>query len=125
MILDKLLIFSEGETVTSTKNSAVLDFGEAGDAVGQELTLEVRTASAFTGSGGTLQIKLQTSSDNFSSDATDVVLSPSITVNGLKAGHTLFKIRVPQGLKRYARLAYTVGGTISAGSVTAFLTKDL
>ena len=125
MILDKLLIFSEGETVTSTKNSAVLDFGEAGDAVGQELTLEVRSVKAFTGTSGTLQIKLQTSSDNFSSDTTDVVLSPVITMDGAPAGKTLFKIRTPQGLKRYARLAYTVGGTISAGAVTAFLSKEL
>ena len=125
MILDKLLIFSESETVTSTKNSSVLDFGEAGDAVGQELTLEVRSAKAFTATSGTLQIKLQTSSDNFSSDTTDVVLSPVITMDGTPAGKTLFKIRTPQGLKRYARLAYTVGGTISAGAVTAFLSKEL
>ena len=125
MILDKLLIFSEGQKITATANSSVLDFGEAGDAVGQELTLEVRSAAAFTGTTATLQVKLQTSSDNFSSDTTDVVLSPAVTVTAFPAGKTIFKVRVPQGLKRYARLAYTVTGTISAGSVTAFLTKDL
>ena len=125
MILDKLLIFSEAEAITVTGNSDVLDFGEAGDAVGQELTLEVRSSAAFAGTTPKLQITLQTSSDNFEDDVTDVVLSPVIDVTGLPAGRTLFKIRVPQGLKRYARLAYTVTGTLTSGGVTAFLTKDL
>lgn len=126
MILDKLLLFSEGEEVKSSKNSAVIDFKAGGDAVGQELTLEVRVVTAFAAGGSdTLQVKLQTSSDNFASDTTDVVLSPAVKINGFKAGKTFFKVRVPQGMKRYARLAYVVTGTVTAGKVTAFMSKEL
>lgn len=126
MILDKLLLFSEGEEVKSSKNSAAIDFKAGGDAVGQELTLEVRVVTAFAAGGSdTLQVKLQTSSDNFASDTTDVVLSPAVKINGFKAGKTLFKVRVPQGMKRYARLAYVVTGTVTAGKVTAFMSKEL
>lgn len=123
MIMDSLLVFSKAQAVTSTADSTnILDFGAAGDAVGQELTLEVRTSAAYSGTG-TLQVTLNTSADK--STWTPVVLSPAVKVSDLGAGGTVFKVRTPQGLKQYAKLSYTVSGTISAGTINAFMTKDL
>lgn len=130
MILDYLLLFSNEQAITADAVSTVLDFKAAGDAVGQELTIEARVTTAFAaGEDDTLQITLQTSDDNFVADTRDVVLSPVKSIEAIAAGTTLFKIRVPQGLGRYARLKYDVTiaaeSEITSGKITAFLSKEL
>lgn len=121
-ILDNNLLFSNGQKLTSTANSTVLDFKEPGDAVGQELTIRVIVAEEFAGLTS-LQIKLQTGET--SSDFKDVLMTPAIPAANLKRGAEIFKIRAPGGMKRYARINYVVSGTATAGAVTAYMSKEL
>lgn len=128
MILDKFLVFSSDQTITvDAASSDVVDLIEGGDAIGQELTFECRVSNAFTGVGDndTVQVKIQTSDDN--SSFTDLVMSPAVKVKGLKAGSPIFKIRMPQGAKRYLRAYYDVtfaAGT-ATGKVSAWASKEL
>lgn len=121
-ILDKNLLFSNGQKITATTNSSVIDFKEPGDAVGQELTIRVIVAEEFAGLTG-LQIKLQTG--DTASDFKDVLMTPTLAASDLKRGKEIFKVRTPGGLKRYARIAYVVSGTATAGAVTAYMSKEL
>lgn len=122
MIMDKELIFSENEAVKSTVNSKVLDFKEGGDAVGQELTIRTVINKTFAGLTS-LQIKVQTSADNETWE--DVIMTPAIPVAKLTAGREVMCLRTPKGLERYARLAYVVAGTGTAGELTSFMSKEL
>jgi hypothetical protein len=122
MIMDKELIFSENEAVKGTVNSKVLDFKEGGDAVGQELTIRTVINKTFAGLTS-LQIKVQTSPDNETWE--DVIMTPAIPVAKVTAGGEVMCIRTPKGLDRYARLAYVVAGTGTAGELTSFMSKEL
>lgn len=122
MIMDKELIFSENEAFKGTVNSKVLDFKEGGDAVGQELTIRTVINKTFAGLTS-LQIKVQTSPDNETWE--DVIMTPAIPVAKLTAGREVMCIRTPKGLDRYARLAYVVSGTGTAGELTSFMSKEL
>ena len=122
MILDNNLLFSNGQKITSTANSQVVDFKAPGDAVGQELTIRVIVAEEFAGLTS-MQIKLQTGDTD--STFEDVLLTPAIPAAKLKRGAEVFKVRTPGGLKRYARINYTVSGTATAGAVTAYMSKEL
>lgn len=122
MIMDKELIFSENEAVRKSGESNVLDFKEGGDAVGQELTIRTVINKTFAGLTS-LQIKVQTSPDN--SDWKDVIMTPAIPAAELTAGKEVLCIRTPKGLNRYARLAYVVSGTGTAGELTSFMSKEL
>ena len=122
MILDKNLQFSDEQKITTTANSEVIDFKEPGDAVGQELTIRVIVAEQFSGLSS-MQIKLQTGDTDSSFE--DVLMTPAIPAAKLKRGAEVFKVRTPGGLKRFARLNYTVSGTATAGAVTAYMSKEL
>ena len=121
-ILDANLLFSEGQKITGTAESGAVDFQEPGDAVGQELTIRAIVTETFAGASG-VQIKLQTSANN--SDWEDVIMTPVIPVAKLTRGAEAFRVRTPNGLKRYARLQYVVSGTASAGAFTAYMSKEL
>lgn len=122
-MMDNDLIFSEEQKITTTANSTKdIDFKSPGDAVGQELTIRAIAAEGFEGLTS-LQVKLQTSADG--SGYEDVLLTPAIPKAKLTRGAEIFKVRTPSGLKRFARLNYTVSGTATAGAVTAYMTKDL
>ena len=123
MILDAMLLFSKDQAVTASAASTVVDLGQAGDAVGQELTIRAIVSQTFATLTG-LQIKLQTSSDN--ANWSDVLLSPVIAAANLVKGAEVFCVRVPKGLKRYVRLNYAVSGSnATAGNIYAFMSKEL
>ena len=122
MIMDKELIFSENAEVKTSANSKELDFKEGGDAVGQELTIRTVINQTFAGLTS-LQIKVQTSDDNSAWE--DVIMTPAIPAAKLTAGREAMCIRTPKGMKRYARLAYVVSGSGTAGRLTSFMAKDL
>lgn len=121
-IMDKELVFSMDQAITTTKESKALDFQTPGDAVGQELTIAALVTNTFAGLTG-LQIKLQTSADGSAWE--DVLMTPVIPAAKLVAGAEVFRVRTPHGLKRYARLNYVVSGTATAGNITAYMTKEL
>lgn len=124
MILDADLLFSNKQAVTATATSTnALDLGVAGDAIGQELTIHVVVDTAFA-TLTSLTVSLETSANN--STWTTVLSGPAIARASLTKGASIFCVRVPQGLSRYVRLKYTVGGSnATAGKVTAFASKDL
>ena len=124
MIIDKDNLFSNEQAVTaSAASSNALDLGAAGDAIGQELTIHAVVTTSFA-TLTSLTIKVQTSANG--TDYTDLLLSAAIPVASLVAGKEIFTVRVPQGLKRYVRLHYTVtGSNATAGKITAFASKDL
>jgi hypothetical protein len=122
MIMDKELVFSDNQRITSTTSSTAIDLKAPGDAVGQELNIRVIVTEAFAGLS-TLQINIQTA-DTTAGLAT-VLSTAAIPLAQLTRGAELLCIRVPKGLRRYIRLTYTVGGTASAGAVTAFMSKEL
>lgn len=144
-ILDAKTVFANDASIVGTAGSSylagstvwsgaiahgatqIVDQGKAGDAVGQELTLKVVVGSvAITGSGATLQVKLQTSDTTTAGDFKDVILSPVITVGGMKKGTSVFECRIPPGTKRYLRTVATIGtANITGGSVSIFATRDL
>ena len=124
MILDADLVFSNKQAVTATATSTnKIDLGVAGDAIGQELTIHVVVDTAFA-TLTSLTVSLETSADD--STWTTVLSGPAIARASLTKGASIFCVRVPQGLSRYVRLKYTVGGSnATAGKVTAFASKDL
>lgn len=124
MILDADLVFSNKQAVTATATSTnEIDLGVAGDAIGQELTIHVVVDTAFA-TLTSLAVSLETSANN--SDWTTVLSGPAIARASLTKGASIFCVRVPQGLSRYVRMKYTVGGSdATAGKVTAFASKDL
>lgn len=124
MILDADLLFSNKQAVTATATSTnVIDLGAAGDAIGQELTIHVVVDTAFA-TLASLAVSLETSADG--STWTTVLSGPAVPRARLTKGANIFCVRVPQGLSRYVRMKYTVGGSnATAGKVTAFASKDL
>lgn len=124
MILDADLLFSNKQAVTATATSTnEIDLGAAGDAIGQELTIHVVVDTAFA-TLTSLAVSLETSADG--STWTTVLSGPAVPRASLTKGASIFCVRVPQGLSRYVRMKYTVGGSnATAGKVTAFASKDL
>lgn len=124
MILDADLLFSNKQAVTTTATSTnEIDLGVAGDAIGQELTIHVVVDTAFA-TLTSLTVSLETSANG--STWTTVLSGPAVPRASLTKGANIFCVRVPQGLSRYVRLKYTVGGSnATAGKVTAFASKDL
>lgn len=124
MILDADLVFSNKQAVTATATSTnKIDLDVAGDAIGQELTIHVVVDTAFA-TLTSLTVSLETSADD--STWTTVLSGPAIALASLTKGASIFCVRVPQGLSRYVRMKYTVGGSnATTGKVTAFASKDL
>lgn len=127
MILDKELIFSTAQEVTSgtTNSDYIVDMGAGGDAYNALwFVVQVDTAAAATeGDNPTLNIKLQTSADNDS--YTSLYETGPLGPASLTAG-TEYKVRIPVGMQRYLKVVYEVdGANFTAGKYTAFLTPDV
>ena len=131
MILDKELIFSTAQTVTTgtVDSTDTVDLGAGGDAYeALWFVVQVDTAAAATGcSDPTLNIKLQTSADK-DSGYTSLYETGPLKKESLTAG-TEYKIRIPVGVQRYLKVVYAVtadnGANFAAGKYTAFLTPDI
>lgn len=128
MILDKTLMFSELQAVTTTAPSTnVVDLGAVRDiGQGEELWLTVRvgTAAASTASS-TVTITLETDTTSAFGAAVTLASSGAIAKAALTANTEVWKIPVPEGVKRCLRLNYTVGtADLTAGTFDAFLSLD-
>ena len=129
MILDKELIFSTAQEVTSgTVNSTdTVDLGKDGDAYNALwFVVQVDTAAAADGTDPKLNIKLQTSAEGDS--YTSLYETGPLGTASLTAG-TEYKIRIPVGMQRYLKVVYEVTAdntaNFTAGKYTAFLTPDI
>jgi len=131
MILDKLLMFSEKQAVTSSAASTdVIDLGPIDGnvrdiGVGEPLEWFVTTDATATAAGAaTVNVNLQTSADN----STWVTLASSgdLALSALTAGKRIVSQKVPQGVLRYLRLNYVVGtGPLTAGAFTSGINLDV
>lgn len=116
---DETLFYSKEQAVTATANSTnVLDLG-GGDLVhGLYLVLQVGTAFA----GLTKLVPtLETADDAAFSSAETVMTLPDYSAESLTENKVLCKVCLPVGMKKYSRIKYTVTGTGTAGTMSAFL----
>lgn len=120
MLLDQNAVFSDKQAVkSSTVSTHTVDQGAAGDAR-CGLYAVIKVDEAFAGVTE-LTAALETSnSEEFSSSK--VLASITSAAAGLVQNAVLLKTPVPAGALRYMRVKYTVNGSGSAGTVSAFLT---
>lgn len=127
MILDKQLMFSEAQALTSTDAAStnVLDLGALGygDSGNSPMEVFVRVGTAFA-DGTSVLIKLQSATDAAFTTPVDSSVQETVLTAALTANAVVLKARLPYGLKRYVRLYYDVTGTFTAGKFTAGLILD-
>lgn len=150
MILDALLRFSDAQSLVgaaaTTASTNVIDFGinsgipsfaNGGGArdmgIGDDpaLKLCVQVGTTFTG-GTSLQIALQGAIDDTTgapSTFNTWYTSPAIALAALNAGSRLFDMDLPRppdgiAIPRFIRLAYITLGTMTAGTINAYLVLD-
>jgi len=124
MILDKQMILSEGQAVTSTAVSTnSIDFGAANLDPGQgnPIYLEVWLDTAFDTSADTLTITLQEGA-TVGALADTLTIMPATATSALLTPGLLVKISLPEGLLRHIGLNYTVSSGLTSGKLNAFLT---
>lgn len=122
MIIDKALQVSDEQAVTATAPSTdVVDFGQANPNLGNgaQATYMVITVdeSAEATGDATVEFSVQDSADNSAWE--DVALTKAIGKADLAGGEQIV-IPMPVGLRRYARVNYTVAtGPLTAGKFSA------
>lgn len=122
MLLDQNCIFSEQQALSATAASTnVVDLKAGGNAARGALYFAAVADKKFTGTDGTLTLALQTADAENFSDAVTLFSAPfGMSLLGTD-GQLLCCVPLPNGLKRYLRVYYTVAD-VSGGKVTAFLT---
>lgn len=122
MIIDKSLMFSDGQEVTATAASTVtVDVG-AGDLGASPMELVVQNSKDAVGAGS-LVVSLETADTADAATFVTLVASRSLLAADLKAGMSVLPIQVPHGAKRFLRLKYTVTSTLTA-TLSAFMVYD-
>lgn len=133
MLIDYLAQFAVNQAVTvSAFATNLMDLGMSRDiGAGKELYLVVQCHQTMTGAGATIAASLQTSATNngtnLSGTITTLLTMP--TIPALSAAGLMQITRLPPGMvggyQRYLQLYWTVaGGTLTAGTFSAFLTPD-
>lgn len=127
MILDKDLLCSDDQTlafnVGNVASTNVIDLAKAGVGRGEPIKVFCQMTADFdsTGDTGTLQVKLQTDSDEAFGSAVNLVDTGALAQATCVKGYRPIDIYLPNNVKRYVRFYYTVGtangtgGTITAG----------
>ncbi|WP_277964593.1 Bbp16 family capsid cement protein [Pseudomonas sp. RIT-To-2] len=120
MLFDAKLLMSNKQAITATAASSdVIDTGQTKDiGKGGDIPLAIQVTEAFNNLTS-LSIDIQTSVDSaFTAPIT--LATMVIGLAGLTAGAKAPIITLPQGLKRYIRMNYTVTGTApTTGRITA------
>lgn len=146
MIIDALLQFSgtvnptTGQSLASVAgtytSTNVIDLAGVGTGntardigAGQELEIAVEIVTAFTG-GTSLQVQLVCADDAaISVNVTPIVLSPVMLLAALIVGGQLIlhvdRVALGAVARRYLALQYVIVGTMTAGSVNAFITRNV
>jgi len=121
---DALLMFSDGVNLTTTANSSVIDFKAAADSAGHELALLVQMEGTAAPTTAKVTVALQVSDNN--ADWTTIRTFAAKSGTDVNGGKRLVDFEpLPYGMKRYARLSYTVAdGPFTAGKVFAMITPS-
>ena len=122
MLLDQNGIFSEQQAISATAASTnVVDLKAGGNTARGALYFAAVVDAKFTGTTGTLTLSLQTANNSNFSDAVTLFSAPfDMSLLGVD-GQLLCSVPMPQGLKRYVRVYYTVSD-VSGGKISAFVT---
>lgn len=130
MILDTTLQFAAAQDVTTAVGSTnTIDLSAAlrNIGVGESLLVAIKVTTAFTDSGSDSSVSVALegdSSESFSPDAT----MPLMTIPALAAAGNDYYAKIDCDFAlayRYIRLKFTpVGGDLTTGAVSAFLTLD-
>ncbi len=131
-MIDSQLVFSEGQAVTSTGDTASTNSYDSGGAnlgdsgqTGENLWVQaICSTTATSGGSATVQAVLQDSADN--SSFADVASTPALGVAAVNAGTTLMALQPPPGMRRYWRIVWRVGtAALTAGKFDAFISNTL
>lgn len=130
MLLDKQLMFSEAQAVTTDAASGdTVDLGplHSGNTVrdigvGTPVTFLAQVTTAATAAGAAkVTISLETAKTSDFAHPETLLRSGEIPVGTLKQGYR-YLATLPQGVQRYLRVNYTVkNGPLTAGAFTAGL----
>ncbi len=127
MIQDKDLLCSDDQTLAfnigNAASSNLIDLTKVGVGRGEPIKVFCQLTADFdsTGDTGTLQVKLQTDSDEAFGSAVNLVDTGALAQATCVKGYRPIDIYLPNNVKRYVRFYYTVGtangtgGTITAG----------
>lgn len=126
-MMDANLLFSDAQAVTATADSTnKIDSLKAGDAIapGARLLVQTQTAATDSGSDATLQVELKTSDDD--STYTSLINTGALAFAAFSpVGTVIFDGVIPNGVKRYLKLVYTVAsGPLTAGKFDAGIVLD-
>lgn len=119
-MMDKQLVFCEKKVATATFQSDTIDFGHAYPTTGlndRPLYVVIRAVGTAVAGTGTLTVAVESSADGSTSWAAELSTG-ALTAAQLNAG---VAFPMPLQHKRYVRLNCTVGGSLSAGTVMAYL----
>lgn len=131
MILDSQTRFSDAQSIAAAASTVAstnyYDTGATPDiGIGQETYLVISIGTAVAGAGASVQFLLQTDDNSSFSSPTSFPLTGAIGVASLTANSVQYRGRLPIGLERYIRVAYTISGaTTTAGTATAYITNDI
>lgn len=122
-MMDKQAIFCEDQAVTvSAESDDYIDLEVADPNIGEgtpiKLKVQVTDDADFAG-GTSIQVELEDSAN--ASSWADVILGKVVALADAVAGKVLFSGYIPDEIRRYIRVYFTVVGTMSAGAVTAWL----
>lgn len=122
MILDKQLMMSDNQALTASAVSTnIIDLAVADRGKGEPITAFVQALDDWTGTTPTVKADLQTSSDG----STWATILSGATKSSPVKGDVIFDAPLPaDGVLRYIRMNYTVGGTTPSGHVDAGLRLD-
>lgn len=115
---DADLLFTDNLAITADGDSSVIDLGAAGAL--PEGAVLIINFGAVTGTTPTLDITVQESDDNFSSDTTNVFALPQYTDADANT-EVEIALGPPEERKRYLKLDYNTGGTTPSFTLTARL----
>jgi len=131
-MLDNELILSSNQAVSGTNTDvASSNFYNTGGANGQgdngqtgeNLWVTVRSLSAATGAGSTVQAVLQDSADG--TTFADVTSGPATGVANVTISATLLQVQPPPGMRQYWRIVYRITGTLTASSFDAYVSNTI
>lgn len=128
MYIDKENMFSNAQAVTVTAASDVIDLGSPDAGMADDLWLTIRVDTQPTASGAaTVAFKLQSdSAEAFNVAVVDHVTVAALGKAALVDNYTVIRTKLPVGIKRYARIYYTVAtGPLTGGKFDAFLTRGI
>jgi hypothetical protein len=134
MILDKQMLFSDAQAVTTTIVSTnIMDLGpmhadntdrDIGAGTTLRLVIITDTAAQSTASS-TVTFSLETSDTATFGTATTLWASAAVAKATLVAGYKVADIALPRGFLKYARVKYTVAtADLTTGAFTSFICKD-